>query len=1134
MKDFGKGHLLPHQMLLKMKLIIFILTITLSQAYARAQDQVVTLSGQNMPLKQVFKAIEKQTGYAFFYSNNLLNESHPVTLHVSKTPLKDVLKLCFEGQPLSYDIQNTTIFVAAKATTHPVVTHDTTTPKQPLEVFQGKVLGEDGEPLPGVTISLKGTEYAWTTKPDGAFVGVILPNSPGMGKTPILVFSFVGRQTKEVALGKIKNLIVTLRPSVSALDEVQFTAYSKTSKRYNVGDITTVKSEEIARNPVTNVLEALQGRVAGMYVSQNTGVTNGSFRTQIRSANTLTGTGGNGTSLSAGTGGQPLYIVDGVEYPASNALPMTNGVQAGAQPQLFGNALNFLDPALIESVTVLKGADATAIYGSRGAFGVILIITKKAKAGKPMASANVYQGFSEVGTSPRLMNIHQYLALRRNAFANDSTSPAPTDLDVNGTWDTTKNTDWHKYFLGGHAPVTKANVSFSGGGANSSFLVGAFYSTTGNVQLTKGNVRAGGANFSLSANTNDHKFTLALSGSYQNNMDNRVLVDFSGSNSVNQAPDAPNFYLPNGKLDWSTGSNPLSVLNTLYNNTTNNLLANTTLTYTPIRGLSFIAEGGVSYLFAKEFSAAPSAVFNPATFNGSQTAALIHNYNIRIFSADPRIQFNRIFWNKLNVEAIAGGSIRDAQTTNITISGSGYLNDELLLNPASAKAANINSNYSVTPTRYLGAFTTFKLRWADKYILELNGRRDGSSVFGPSRQYGNFGSIGGGWIISEEPWFKPFRHVVDFLKIKGSYALEGASGISAYQYLSTYTVSSNSYMGGIGLTPSNLANPYLHWETDKNAEVGVNFDLFNGIANIEAIYYTTRVGDQLTTQPLSGITGFNSFVLNSNAQIRTTGYEFTVITHNLKQRNFSWETSLNLTIPRSKLLAYPGIDNLTSNINYIIGKPITGVKLYQFAGVDPATGYYNYYNFKGVKSRFTPFLDPQQLNTTTDRKAFVDLAPKWYGGILNTFSYKNFSLDFLVSITSKMGPNYMGWQTTYPGQVNTNFPKDLADKRWMKPGDNTDVPRASANGLAFLDQLNYQVSTGAFSNATFARLQNLSFSWRLPTGLTQRAHLNSLRVYVAGQNLLTISKYGNLDPENLSPKNLPPLRTFTGGIMVSL
>ncbi|HXB06769.1 MAG TPA: SusC/RagA family TonB-linked outer membrane protein [Puia sp.] len=1114
-----------------MKLTAILILVACLESQARGYAQNITISVKDGTLEQVFKVLKRQTGYNFIYTREQLEHATRITLELRNVTLQQALDQCFSRQPVTYTIQDR--FVIIRPRTEPIpapkpADADTARPSLPVKL-NGWVTGENGEPLGGATVIIsqpgKPAIGAGTTDERGNFKLLNLPKG-----SYTLVVSFIGYEKiiREVTISdKMQILGVAMKKSTSTLDAIQTTAYSKTTMRFNTGDITTVTSEEIARNPVPNVLQSLQARVPGMFVTEMTGKTNGAFQVQIRSLNTLSGGVAASPSVIA-QGGQPLYIVDGVEYPAGDPLPMANF--NGFAVQLRGNALNYLDPSVIESINVLKGADATAVYGSRGAFGVILITTKKARAGKPSLTINAAQGITTQGVAPKLLNLPQYLALRREAFANDGVKPAPTDYDVNGTWDTTKGTDWRKFFLGSHASTTRANATWSGGSANSNFLIGANYSAIGNIERHKGSVRQGGINFSLNTATNDRKVTMALSGSYTNNLDNTVPADFSGS-AITQAPDAPYPFLPNGKLNWAGGTNPAAVLNAIYSNSTDNLIANVNLTFTPVEGLSFSAVGGFNLLTAKEFQGQPSAYFNPATFTPAETYSLVNLYRVWTLSADPRAEFIHT-WGKARLDVIAGGSLRDQVSQTNFISGSGFASDQLLMDPATANSANIGVSYNSTPKRYIGGFAVINFRWADKYILDLSGRRDGSSVFGNNRQFGDFGSVAGAWIISEEPWFNRLRKVVDFLKLKGSYGLVGGSAIAPYSYINSYGAANNSYGGGLSLLPLNLANPYLHWETNRNLEGGLNVDLFKGRLNVEAIYYSDKVGDQLTSQPLATITGFPSFMVNSAAKIRSYGAEFAVATVNIRNKNFSWSTKINLTIPRTKLLAFPGLGNLVSNVNYVVGKPITGIKLIRYAGVDPATGNYNFYNAAGQKGEFTPFLSPVTLNSQTDRTEFVDRAPKWYGGILNTLSYKNFSMDFLVSVTKRMGPNYLGFQSFSPGTPNTNIPVDIANMRWRKPGDVTTVPKATQGLLGFLDQANFLASTGAYSNATYARLQNLSVSYRLPARLVRKAHMSALSVYVAGQNLLTVSKYKGLDPENMLSNRIPPLRVFTGGLNV--
>ncbi|OQP42886.1 hypothetical protein A4H97_12090 [Niastella yeongjuensis] len=1101
------------------------------QVAAKGRAQNITLSEKNAPIEQVLQLIEKQANVNFYYKVELLQKAGPVTIHVKNGTLKQVLDFCFNNQPFTYEVFDKVVVIKPKIIPPPNInTVLNSLPAWGIKI-SGRIIGEGGEQLVGASIRIlqRGKLISSGVSDEkGEFkLGAEFENG-----AYTLEVSYIGYEKliREIKLPELQITVIVMKKSPSVLDEVQYTAYSSTSMRYNTGDITTVSSKEIARNPVPNVLQALQGRVAGMYVAQHTGVPNGAFQVQIRSLNTLSGGAANSPAAVPNLA-QPLYIIDGVEYPSNGTLPMLNfGLP---QFRMNGNALNYLDPTLFESISVLKGPDATAIYGSRGAFGVIIITTKKAKAGKSSVNVNASYGFSELGKYVDMMNTQEYLAVRRNAMANDNTRPGLADYDLNGTWDTTVSYDWKDFYLGEHAPTSRLNATYQSGNSNTSFLLGANYSKISNIQRSKGSVRAGGMNFNVNSATNDRKFTTSLSGAYTTNVDDMVPVDFAGAQGLTNAPNSPYPLLPDGKLNWETGSNAAAILNALYNNGTDNLVANLSLVYTPIKGLSFTAAGGYSLLTAKEFAGRPRSYYNPATFTAAQTWSTINQYRLRTFSADPRAEYNTVIFGKGRLNLIAGGSIRDIMNQRILITGTGFASDELLMNPTNAVAANISTSYNVSPQRYIGGFGIVNFRWADKYILSLNGRRDGSSVFGNNKQFGNYGSVGGGWIVSEEPWFKPLRNIISFLKFKASYGLVGGSAIPPYLYMSSYLFGSQAYNNGVSLTPLNLSNPYLHWETNKNTEVGVNLDVLKGVVNIEAIYYTNKVGDQLTNQTLSGITGFPSLLINSPANIHSYGGEFTVNTKNIITKNFSWTSRINATLPRTKLETYPGIENLVTNVNYVIGKPITGIKLFKYAGVDPTTGVYNFINSEGVKGDYTPFLSPKQLNANTDRTEFVDLAPKYYGGILNSFTYKSLSMDFLVTVTNRMGPNYLAFQSYPLGTTNVNYPKDIADRRWMKEGDVTDVPKASAGLAALLSQANFISSTGAYSRATYARLQNLSISYRLPAKLIQRARMSGLSVYAAGQNLYTISKYHNLDPENMLGGRTPPLRVYTIGINVN-
>lgn len=1093
--------------IVKPALLLLLLGSLLISNQSKAQK--VTISGKNISLEAVFKSIRTQTGFDFFYKDEWLKQANKVTIDVKNAPLKEVLDECFKNQPVFYSIVGKTITIKQKE----IIIQKAGTPASFTPVH-GKITNTANEPIPGATVTIKGSKYATSANYNGEFM--ILVRSVN----DVLVVTSTNIDPLEITIGNRTMLTIIVNPKISTLDQVQVTAYGTVSKRLNTGSVYTVTSEEIEKNPVQNVLQAVQGHVPGLFITQTTGLPGGAFDVLIRSRTTFSPQ-------------QPLYIVDGVAYPADGTLPLTSsysssiGTGQSDNPLHGGNALNYLDPSMIESMNVLEGPDATAIYGSRGAYGVILITTKKGKAGKPKFILNTFSGISVRGTAPKMMNTQQYLMLRREAFKNDGTSPSASDYDINGTWDTTKYTDWQKFFTGDNAWTNKINANFSGGTQNTTFLVGANYSNQQNVQKGKGTDKSGGLHFNLTTLTNDRKFTLSLSGSFSSDVNDMVPYDFSTSASTTQAPDAPSLFLPDGSLNWSSGSNAASSLNILYKNVTNNLTANTVLKYTPVKGLTINATIGYNLLSAKEFKGYPSTYFNPASAPSSKAYSILNYYSLRTLTADPYVNYLMNAGRRGKLSITAGGTLQDKLDDNHYITGTNFFSDALLYDPASAAQANVTTYYNSTPNRYGGYFAIVNYNWDNKYILDLNGRRDGSTKFGANKQFGNFGSIGAAWLFGDEKGVKQALPFLSFGKIKGSYGIVGGDHIPNYQFLSTYSLAANSYQGTTGLVPTAIRNPNLQWETNKDAEVTVSLGFLKDRITVDGTYYSGRTSNQLITQPLSTVTGFGFYVVNSPALISTNGYEFLLNTQNIKSKKLTWNTTINLTIPHSKLVAYPGIASL-SNANYVIGQPVTGILLYKYNGVDPETGFYNFTNKAGVSGPFQVIGGPS-LSTSTDKTEFVDLSPKYYGGITNTVSYKGLSLSFSFSVTNRMGKNFLGQQSFGPGFSNTNT-STASLQRWQNPGDIATVQKASAGLTALFTQSNFTNSTGAYSNATYARLNNVNINYAIPLKLLSKAHISAMNIYLAGQNLLTISKYGDLDPENLGAGRMPPLRIFTGGL----
>jgi TonB-dependent starch-binding outer membrane protein SusC len=1097
-----------------MKLKVLIMTLAIMQASAVALAQRVTLSVKNAPIGRVFQLIRSQTGYDFAYTTQTLESTKAVTINVRDEDLKTVLDRIFEGQPLDYSIENNLVVVSIKDKTDAAPVRKKSKAESVQILVKGRVVDEKAQPLPGVTIRTRGSNGVWIANNNGQFE-VLVPDDKA-----ILRFTFVGLEPKEIAVASYKGPItVIMKESVGSLDVIQVLAYGTTTKRYNTGDVITESAQEIAKNPVPNVLQALQNQVPGLFIEQNTGIIGGGFTTLIRSGSSL-------------LGNSPLYIVDGVQYPAGQPLPFMGSVVAGREPiNTYGDALNYLDPNDIESVSVLKDADATTLYGSRGAYGVIIITTKKGRPGAAHLDVNGFDGFSVAGDLPPLLNTQQYLEIRREALKNAGTPPGPFDLDLNGTWPTDRYTDWRKYYLGGTAQNQYLHAAYSGGNNNTNFLISGNLRNQRGIELGKGGQVDGGIRLDVNNTSQNKKLYIDFSATYNLSRNDAVPVDYSMA--LTAAPNAPVPILPDGSLDWSTGTNAAAAVNAIYLNTNNNLLANLIVKYNITRDLAFNAQIGYSLLTDKEFRALPSTYFAPSLTAYTQTTSTVNTFNNRALKVDPNITYGRNFFGKLSLNSSIGFTAVDQNNYQLAIKGTGFRLDELLSSPTSA--TTLFTVYTSTPNRYIGGFAYARLDWDNKYLLSLNGRRDGTTAFGPDHRFGNFGSAAGAWIVSEEPWMKAVDKVINFAKLRASYGTSGGDQIGSYQYLNTFAIR-NPYAGNVGLAPSRIANPDLHWESKRSEELGLTLQFLQGRIELDGSYYRAWTKDPLLAKALSSVTGFINVATNTpDAQLLTWGYEATLNTVNIKTGNFKWTTAFNISIPESKLVSFPGlVDGNSINpgvgfTNYRLGKPVTGVMLIKYAGVNPQTGNYNFINAKGA----TVDYDGTNLNSVTDRTAFVDLAPKYYGSLGNTFSYKNLSAGFTFNFTKRVGPTIASYHFLPAGQFNVNPPVS-ALRRWQKPGDITDQPRPSQDIAGFYRQSAYQISTGAYNSATYARLNNVNINYDFTGKWLAKAGIRKLGLYLQGQNLLTISKYKDLDPENLNPNSLGPLRVFVAGFNITL
>jgi TonB-linked SusC/RagA family outer membrane protein len=1110
--------------LLVMKLTILLLTVTFLHVSAGGRAQTVTFSGRHVLLDEVFSSVEKQTGYVFFYDAALLREARPVSIVVKHVSLENFLQQIMKGQPLEYTIRSKSIIIsrspAGAGSNDPQQKKEDLPATPPPADIHGRVTDSAGMPLEGATVIIKGARRGIQTDARGNF------SLPGLDPDAVLVISFIGMTPREIRVGsgavpRTGGLLhVTLYSSNNPLDEVQVIAYGTNTRRLSVGAVNSVTAADIAQEPVANPMQVLEGRIPGLDISQTNGLPGTGQSITIRGLNSLNM-----------TGNSPMFLVDGVPFLSSSlgntgSLPGTINSASNSLSMNSGlSPFNLLNPADIESITVLKDADATAIYGSRGSNGVILITTKKGKAGnQTQVDANISSGFGKVGHFMDLLNTPQYLEMRHEAFNNDGQTPNTGNAPDLLVWDTTRYTNWQKVLLGGSASYNNDQVSVSGGSENTHFLVNASHVEQGTVFPGSFGDTKNAGRFSLDHTSLNKKFKANFSGSYL--VDNNTFPDsYFVSDALTLAPDAPPVYSSPGQLNWanSTWTNPFAALTQKFHAKTDNLTANGALSYDILKGLQVRTTLGYNNVQLNSTDPIPQASVDPALYQDGQSQNTFTSGSTETWNVEPQAEYRSILGpGKLDV--LAGMTFEQMVTQQQSISASGFLNDALLNDLASAGSLYVSGS-SYSKYNYDAAFARVNYILSSRYIIDLTGRRDGSSRFGPGKQFGNFGSAGAGWLFGDEAFIKKSLRFLSYGKLRGSYGITGSDNIGDYGFISTYSAPYTPYGGSSGLTPNNLANPYYSWESNKKLDFGLDLGFLKDRILVNADYYRNRSSNLLVGYPLPSITGFTTISYNLPATVQNKGLEFSVNTVNIKNRDFSWHTSLNFTVPKNALVNYPNFASSTNSYLYIIGQPLDIKKVVPFAGIDPETGMATYYNAAGTLVK-----NVRQLNLPQDFSAGVNMDKKYYGGMQNSFQYKSWELDVLVQMAKQLGyrnmPNVAGSMNNQPVSV-------LA--RWQKPGDVTDVPKFTEDpALESYQNWAYSNTTNGYTNASFLRLKNVSLSYMMPSTWTRKINVKNARLYIQGENLFVITKYSyGLDPETQSYL-LPPLRELVFGIQVTL
>lgn len=965
---------------------------------------------------------------------------------------------------------------------------------QDLQV-SGTVSAPDG-PLPGANVTVKHKNTGTITDLEGKYALTVQPNDT-------LVFSYVGYKTITQPVEGRTSINVQLKEDATALGEVVINAgYYNTTQRERTGSISRITAQEIEKQPVNNPLAAMQGRMPGLSITPTSGLPGAGFQVRIRGQ----------SSIAAGN--EPLFVIDGIPYDSqSMSTRNTSG------PLFFNNEvspLNNISPSEIKSIEVLKDADATAIYGSRGANGVILITTKEGGSGKTKLNIKTQTGMGQVARFQKLLNTKQYLAMREEAFLNDGITEYPDyAYDINGTWDKNRYTDWQEKLIGETAYRNTINANISGGSEKTRYLLGAELTSETTVFPGDSEFNRTAVHTAITHRDKTEKFDMKFTAHY--GMENN---DLPASDITYQAltlpPNAPALYDENGELNWENGtfSNPLSALSGTYLLKRKNLMANLSLNYRLLSSLGIRLNTGYVNTLLDESRTYPNTIFNPNYGLGPEASSVFMNKGKRSsLIAEPQLDWETNLFNG-KLTALAGASFQQKTTDVLSTMGQGFASNELIYDLAAASFLQVEQNKEIQ-YKYAAIYGRLNYSWQNRYIINLTGRRDGSSRFGPGRKFANFGAIGAAWIFTEEGFMKDVAWL-NFGKLRGSYGTTGNDQIADYGYLDTYTVSGTPYGGVVGIDPTQLFNPNFGWEMNKKGTLAMELGFLDNRISLTAEWYKNHSNNQLMGIPLPWTTGFQSVQANLNALVENRGWELSLKTVNFKNENFSWITNINLSFPKNELLAFEGLEESTYANQYVIGQPITIKKVFHYTGINPETGIYQFEDYNG----------DGDITAPDDQQFIEDTAPQYYGGVNNQIQYRNWNLSFFFQFSKKKAYNY--WHRGSTAGVMVNQPKAVID-HWEKTANHaagTQIYTSGENVEASNAFYKYTMSDAAISDASYIRLKNIYISYKLPFRYPKS------KIFLQAHNLITITNYKGGDPEQINGL-VPPLRWISGGLQLT-
>ena len=1048
------------------------------------ENYKVTLHLSGVSVSTLFNEIQKQTKLDFVYNTELLETITPISVTAEKESVFDVLNRLFNGTGFIFKKSGNIITVNKKEELQ----------QDDKFLVTGEVKDDTGEPLVGVTIQQKDTRNITITDMDGRYSIQVSSKAEAF-----LTFSFVGMKTKTVPVkGRVLN-VKLVQDAISIDDVVVVGAYGTAQKRLDqVGSAFQVNADQLKALPALRVDKMLDGLIPGVKIDPNTDSpdnTRARYNVRVRGD----------ASLSASN--EPLWVVDGTPIYTGEHTNLIPGMSTTISP------LSFINPDDIESITVLKDATATSIYGANGANGVILITTKKGKEGDLRIHLTAQYGVAKIdkSTSPKVLNANQYLMLAKEAYqnaGNDLKYFPYTDNEMNKY--SLTNTDWTDVFYD-TANTFQTNLSLMGGARNTAYYLSASYLE--NTATVKGNKQQ---RFSIRSNL-DFTFLRKF----------KVSVDLATSYNVNDLfnPGRDYYeYLPifepynedgtfrlynkvisgketDGSPKWSENRFLNSVAEreeNIYNQKTLYTNANLMLRYDILSGLSYTGQFGVDYQSGKE-----EIYYARTNWSGMTSAdgpigySTRNSLNMMNWTTVHRINYKQSF-DKHDISGLLGIEAGSQDYVTLGVTGSGFINDHIQDVSYAKERKGTNTSKTKRKASMLGQLS---YSYDHRYYVTLNGRRDGNSQFGSDVRWANFGSIGVSWNVQNESFYNiPWMNI---LKIKASYGANGNSRLGSQEALGLYSYGeSYSYAGEIGGVMSGCPNSRLSWETTYMTNIGVRVRLFDRL-DIEVEGYHNKTTNLLSNLDVSRTTG-DTRVYRNVGTILNKGIEVTITSHNFRPKkdgDFSWLTDLNLAHNSNKLLElYNGIQKNMGEMVWREGYDIHTYNLVRWAGVDPRDGAPLWYDAKGNITR---------IYSTDNRVPYKSSTPVLAGGLTNTLTYKDFSVRFMFNYSiGGYGFTSFGRASNSDG-LNIMTENQSIDQlnRWQKSGDLVLNPKPIW-GVSTQSVMN---STRYLYNKTQVRLQNLVFSYRIPRTILHSTGLKDCSISLIGDNLWVWTPYSGKD-----------------------